>query len=91
MASTKKRGALASKRRVSKAARLLQHREWGHHTATRLRATAQSDSVTGLQYHGPCDTRDCSCMEMNAKKTPFKYAATRRSEVRGERIHSDVK
>ena len=91
MASEKKRGATTKKRRLSKAARLLQHREWGHHTATRLRATAQSDSVTGLQYHGPCDTRDCSCMEMNARKAPFKYAATRRSEVRGERIHSDVK
>jgi hypothetical protein len=91
MASRTKRGASKKKRKVSKEAKLLQHREWGHHSSERLRETAQSDDVTGLEYHGPCDKRDCSCMEMNARKAPFKHAATTRSSVRGERIHSDVK
>ena len=92
MASGKReRRAQRKERRVSKQAKLIQHRRSGHISDVRMKATAESVGVSGLTYHGPVNRMDCSCPEMNAKKAPFKHHATTRSKVRGERIHSDVK
>ena len=76
----------------SPTAATLQHRRVAHAEGHRLRATAKSEGITGLAWLGKHDKLKCpSCMLMNAKKAPFQHQASTRSEIPGERIHSDLK
>ena len=77
---------------ASPQARMLIHRRCAHMLPARIRTTAKSEAVTGLHWTGAHEKCDCdTCMQMNAKKAPFKREATTRSTVPGERIHSDLK
>ena len=68
------------------------HRRYGHIAPSRIRATAKSDQVLGMQHLGPMDLIKCrTCMRMNAKKAPFKGVSQHRSTIIGERFHSDLK
>ena len=80
------------KRKITKAQSKRQHRRLGHASNKRIRETAASKGVTGLEWYGPHDKIPCDpCMRMNKNKASFKLAATTRSEIPGQRMHSDVK
>ena len=70
---------------------LLQHRRYSHASHKRIQQTAQSTSTTGIYTYGTLKIKCPCCMLTNAIKAPFKRAATTRSLIPGERIHSDLK
>ena len=70
---------------------LLLHRRFLHASDRRLRATAMSEGVIGLEFTGAQDTADCSCQLSNAIKARFASEKRERATVPGGRVYTDLK
>ena len=62
-----------------------------HSTQRRIQNTINSKSTVGLFNYGSLKSECPCCMCTNALKATFQKAASTRSKIPGERIHSDLK